>query len=148
MLFEIKQPQTGEEFRRYYHFRWQLLRAPWQQPQGSEIDDIESQCIHVMAIDNKNNVIAVARLQYNTDTEAQLRYMAVAGKHERQGIGRALVNILEQYARNACRKTIVLDAREPAVGFYEKLGYRVTEKTYLLFDEIQHYRMIKDLQLT
>ena len=40
---------------------------------------------------------------------------------------------------------MVLDAREPATGFYEKLGYRITEKTYLLFNEIQHYRMIKNL---
>jgi len=44
----------------------------------------------------------------------------------------------------ACR-TIVLDAREPAVGFYLKLGYMITEKSYLLFNEIQHFRMTKNL---
>lgn len=147
MLFEIRQPQTAEDFSKYYRLRWQILRAPWHQPEGSEVDDIEDRCIHVMAVDsgNNGNVIGVARLQYNSDTEAQIRYMAVDPEHKKLGIGRALVNALEQYARNNSRKTMVLDAREPAVGFYEKLGYRITEKTYLLFGEIQHYRMIKDV---
>jgi ribosomal protein S18 acetylase RimI-like enzyme len=39
----------------------------------------------------------------------------------------------------------VLDAREPAVGFYEKLGYEVTGESYLLFNSIQHFRLQKTL---
>jgi len=143
--YHIKQPKTGYEFKSYYHLRWQLLRAPWNQPQGSEVDDIEDQCFHVMAIDSENNVIAVARLQFNSDTEAQIRYMAVYSSYQRQGIGRDLITTMETQATAASCKKIVLDAREPAVGFYQKLGYTLHEKSYLLFDEIQHYRMSKAL---
>ncbi len=58
-----------------------------------------------MAVDDKNKVIAVARLQYNSDTEAQIRYMAVAREYERQGIGHELVKTLEQHAQNSsCKK--------------------------------------------
>ncbi len=71
--------------------------------------------------------------------------MAVAREYERQGIGRELVNTLEQHAQNSSCKKIVLHAREPAIGFYQKLGYRVIEKSYSLFNEIQHFRMIKAL---
>ena len=145
MSFVISQPDSEKEYKRYYYLRWKILRAPWNQPEGSEIDDIEEQCFHLMAVDDKNKVIAVARLQYNSDTEAQIRYMAVAGEYERQGIGRELVKTLEQHAQNSSCKKIVLDAREPATVFYQKLGYRVIEKSYLLFDEIQHFRMIKKL---
>ena len=98
-----------------------------------------------MAVDDNNEVIAVARLQFNSDDEAQVRYMAVAGAYERQGIGRELINSMEAYAGESTRRKIVLDAREPAVGFYQKLGYTVVEKSYLLFDEIQHYRMMKTI---
>jgi predicted GNAT family N-acyltransferase len=143
--FEIKQPKTEDEFKHYYHLRWKLLRAPWKQPEGSEIDDIEDQCFHVMALDSDDNVIAVARLQFNSDTEAQIRYMAVAESHERHGIGSALIKAMETHAAASACRTIVLDAREPAVGFYQKLGYRITGKSYLLFNEIQHFRMIKNL---
>lgn len=149
MDFYIKQPETEEEFKHYYQLRWKLLRAPWNQPLGSEIDELEDQCFHIMAIavndDDKDKVIGVARLQFNTDTEAQIRYMAVAREQERKGIGRKLVSALEVRAHSSSCITIVLDAREPAVAFYQKLGYKLVEKSYLLFADIQHFRMVKEL---
>lgn len=150
MPFEIKQPETEEEFKRYYHLRWKILRAPWRQPEGSEVDNMEDSCFHFMAVDTgceaKNKVIAIARLQFNSNAEAQIRYMAVTRSHERKGIGSKLVNTIERRAQNASCKNIVLDAREPAIGFYQKLGYRVISKSYLLFNEIQHFRMAKQLE--
>jgi predicted GNAT family N-acyltransferase len=38
---------------------------------------------------------------------------------------------------------MILQAREGAVKFYQSLGYKVIEKTYLLFGQIQHYKMEK-----
>ena len=146
MHYKIKEPASEEEFKHYYHLRWLLLRAPWNQAEGSEVDAIEDQCFHVMAVDEINNVIAVARLQFNSNTEAQIRYMAVIREHERKGIGRELIKVMEQYAQKSSCKKIVLHAREPAIGFYQKLGYKVIEKSYLLFDEIQHFQMIKKLE--
>ncbi|MFV2005373.1 MAG: GNAT family N-acetyltransferase [Gammaproteobacteria bacterium] len=155
MHVTIKQPKTAEEFNNYYHLRWKLLRAPWNQPEGSEIDDIEDQCFHVMAvtyneaihnqsIDNEK-VIGVARLQFNSDSEAQIRYMAVEPSHERQGIGRRLLEALEVQAKTVSCQKVILDAREPAINFYQKFGFKIIEKSYLLFDEIQHFRMEKDI---
>jgi len=145
MGFHIKQPETEEEFKHYYHLRWKLLRSPWKQPEGSESDELEKQCFHIMAVDEDMKVIAVARLQFNSNTEAQIRYMAVDQAHERQGIGRRLIDSMERHAIEKNCTQIVLDAREPAINFYKKSGYKTIEKTYLLFDEIQHYRMIKNL---
>ena len=149
MSFVISQPETKIEYKQYYQLRWKTLRAPWNQPEGSEVDDIEDLCIHIMVIDTNhvenNNVIGVARLQLNSSTEAQIRYMAVAGEYERQGVGRELVKALEQHAKKSSCKNIVLHAREPALGFYQKLGYKVIKKSYCLFDEIQHFQMIKEL---
>ncbi|NOQ90308.1 MAG: GNAT family N-acetyltransferase [Gammaproteobacteria bacterium] len=142
MSFVISQPDSKKEYEQYYHLRWKILRAPWNQAEGSEIDDIENQCFHLMAVDDKNKVIAVARLQFNSDTEAQIRYMAVTKEHERKGIGREMLNHMENHAAKTGHGTIILDAREHAVGFYEKLGYKVSGKSYLLFDEIQHYSMV------
>jgi len=145
MPFTIRQPKTAEEFKQYYHLRWTLLRAPWSQAEGSEIDNIEDQCFHFMAIDDKNTVIAVARLQFNSNNEAQIRYMAVDQRHERQGIGRQLINTMERHAIEKNCTQIVLDARESAIEFYKNSGYKIIEKSYLLFDEIQHYRMLKSI---
>ncbi len=149
MHYHIRQPQTRTEFKHYYHLRWKLLRAPWNQPEGSESDDLEAQCFHLMAVtnggDDKNKVIGIARLQFNSHSEAQIRYMAVSESCQRQGIGRELINRLEQRAKQSLHQTMVLDARENAVGFYKKLGYRTSKKSYRLFDAIQHYRMTKNI---
>ncbi len=145
MPFKIIQPKTEEEFKAYFKLRWKLLRAPWNQPEGSEIDEIEEQCFHLIAVDESGDIIGVARLQFNSETEAQIRYMAVARSHERQGVGRELINSLEKHAATTAHSMIVLDAREPAVRFYQKSGYQILEKSYLLFDEIQHFRMSKTL---
>jgi predicted GNAT family N-acyltransferase len=40
-------------------------------------------------------------------------------------------------------KNVILHAREMAVPFYERMGFQVTEKSHLLFGEIQHYLMQK-----
>lgn len=141
----IKQPQSPEEFEQYYDLRWRILRAPWGEPEGSEADGIEDQCFHIM-VTNDESVLGVGRLQYNADDEAQIRYMAVAKDYERNGIGRRIVNALEQEAISKNISTVILDAREPAVGFYQKLGYSIEKKSYVLFDEIQHYRMKRILR--
>ena len=144
MVFQLKQPQSKDEFECYYELRWRVLRAPWNEPRGSEVDDIEQDCFHVMATDG-GKVIGVGRLQYNSNNEAQIRYMAVDDNYEGNGVGSSMVSALEHEAKRTEHELIVLDAREPAVGFYEKLGYKVKNKSYLLFDSIQHYQMIKYL---
>jgi len=144
VAYRIKRPETKAEFKHYYHLRWKLLRAPWGQLEGSEVDGIEDQCLHFMAVDDEDKVVGISRLQFNSDSEAQIRYMAVTEAHERQGIGRNLIHAMELCAKKSSHKKIVLDAREPAVNFYKKLGYNVIEKSYLLFDEIQHFRMSKN----
>jgi len=140
----LKQPESPEEFKSYFNLRYRILRAPWGEPEGSEVDEMEDQCFHIMATNN-GHLMGVGRMQFNTEDEAQIRYMAVEKEYEGNGIGRMIVNTLEQEAINKNVSTIILDAREPAVGFYQKLGYSIEKKSYVLFDEIQHFRMIKQL---
>lgn len=140
----IKQPEFEDEFAQYYNLRYRLLRQPWGEAEGTEKDEIEDDCFHIIA-KTDDRVIGVGRLQFNSNTEAQIRYMAVETAHEKKGIGNQIVDALENHARNQNMRSVILDAREPAVGFYEKSGYRVIEKSYLLFGSIQHYRMRKEL---
>lgn len=142
---KIYSPDTVQDLEDYYQLRWQLLRKAWQQPKGSEKDELEAESYHLLVRDNANRAIGVGRLHFISDTEAQIRYMAVVDNYQQQGIGRAIVRALEQYAAANNAKKIILHARENAVGFYEKIGYRVVEKSHLLYDVIQHYRMIREL---
>jgi len=141
---QIRSPESYEEWQQYYHLRWCELRRSWGQPEGSERDERDNDTEHCAVI-SQNKVIGVGRLQMNSHDEAQIRYMAVASEWHGRGIGRRIVEFLELRAREQGAARVILDARQNAVGFYLVLGYNVVADSYLLFGEIQHYQMQKDL---
>ena len=142
----ICEPKTREDFRRYYHLRWKILRKPWNQPKGSEIDDdLEDKSIHLMICVENGRPIGVARLHFNNSEEAQIRYMAIDYDFQRKGVGTMLLKELERRAKNRGSRYIILNARENAVGFYKKNGYTIIGESYILFDTIHHFKMKKNL---
>ncbi len=141
----ITEPQTLQEFEAYYLLRYEILRKPWNQSQGSEKDDMENECFHAMLCDENKVVKGVGRIQFNTSEEAQLRYMAIADDSQKKGFGKKLVEYLENKAKEKGAKTIILQSRSEAVDFYNKCGYMKIKETFLLFNEIQHYLMSKEL---
>ena len=141
----IIEPRSTEEFQRYYELRWKILRAPWNQPRGSERDSRDADSTHLMMIDNRDVVVAVARLHFNSIREAQIRYMAVAVEQQRRGLGSRMLQALEQKAAALGAACIVLDAREAALGFYVRQGYSAEGPGHMLYNCISHIRMRKTL---
>ena len=143
---KIIEPNSSAEFEQYYNLRYEVLRKPWLQPKGSEKDDGDKSSIHRMIIDESNGkAVAVGRLQFNTSEEAQIRYMAVSDNYQLMGYGNIIVKTLEDIALNKGIRNIILQARGNALKFYWKNGYEIIEKSYLLFDEIQHWLMVKKI---
>ena len=143
---KIIEPNSSAEFEQYYNLRYEVLRKPWLQPKGSEKDDGDKSSIHRMIIDESNGkAVAVGRLQFNTSEEAQIRYMAVSDNYQLKGYGNIIVKTLEDIALNKGIRNIILQARENALKFYWKNGYEIIEQSYLLFDEIQHWLMVKKI---
>lgn len=142
---QILIPTTADDFARYFDLRWRILRAPWNQPRGSERDELEDQSWHRMACVDHRLPVGVARLQRNSVDHGQIRYMAVEPSYQRQGIGTALVESLEAQAGELGLVEIVLDARETCVDFYRRLGYEVMWPSHTLFGCIPHLRMRRRL---
>ncbi|MEE2001948.1 bifunctional GNAT family N-acetyltransferase/hotdog fold thioesterase [Alkalimonas sp. MEB108] len=145
MTIRISSPQTDADWQAYFQFRWQQLRAPWQQPPGSERDELEQQSYHRMVLDG-NKLIAVGRLHQLGDGSAQIRYMAVDPKYQGQQLGARLVAELEQQAFALGCTEVVLNARDSAEGFYQRLGYSVQQPAPTQFG-VAHYRMHRYLRL-
>jgi N-acetylglutamate synthase-like GNAT family acetyltransferase len=142
---KVQEPVSQEDFEQYYHLRWLVLRAPWQQPPGTERASDDAQAIHAMLVDEENSVAGVCRLHFESAEEGQLRFMAIREDLQGKGLGKYLMHYLEEKARQAGRRYITLQAREKAVNFYKRHGYEVVKKTHLLFGSIQHYQMQKFL---
>jgi len=140
----IKSPTSQEEWENYYRLRFKILREPWNQPLGSEVLADESEALHAMVIEN-DQVIGVARMHQSGEHQVQVRCVAVSTEAQGKGVGKAIMLHLEEKAKEMAMQEIVLEARDNAVPFYKALGYEIEKESYLLFGEIQHYRMKKDI---
>ena len=140
----IRPPESKEEWKNYFIFRWELLRKPLGMSKESLEDDLEDSSYHLMGIDDENNVIASGRVHFNDNNQAQIRYMAVKDSYKRKGIGSEIVTKLEDYASSKGAKKMVLNARENALSFYLSLGY-LEKGPYQSDTGIPHSKMEKDL---
>lgn len=125
----------------YYGLRWRILREPWGQPPGSEKDEHEKEAEHISAHDTTGRLIGVGRFHCSCPAEGQVRYMAVLPEWRGRGVGSAILLRIEDLANRVGMKSVVLNAREEAVGFYRRLGYEVVGDSPTLFGEIRHFRM-------
>lgn len=128
-----------------FQLRWSILRQPWNQPPGSEQDELEVSSCHRIALLPSAGIVGTGRLHINEDESAQIRYMAVRENYQGLGVGQQILSSLEAFARSSGIRTIRLNARELAQPFYQGQGYEPVSKSYVLFGVIQHIAMQKNL---
>ena len=136
---EIRIPATAAEWEAYYELRYDTLRRPWKIPET--LDEDEADSFHIAAFSEKGEVLGTGRLVPIDENTGQIRSMAVLDKNRKRGLGRALLLALEKEARERGLPTLILHAREEAVPFYERCGYRVIEPSYVLQGVIPHFLM-------
>ena len=141
----IIQPQTTEQWENYYRLRFDILRKPWGQPLGSEKELDDDSAVHTMIIDKNGMALAVCRIHLTKPGEAQIRFMAVHYAFQRIGLGQAILRFTEHLGIRKFEglQRIILHARQQSLPFYESNGYRMLERSHLLFGNIQHYLMEK-----
>jgi N-acetylglutamate synthase-like GNAT family acetyltransferase len=125
--------------------RYLILRKPWDKPKETATDEFELNSVNAYIMET-GKVIACGRLQDNGSGIGQIRYMAVDANYQGKGLGKLIVNKLEEEAKQINLQTIELQARENAVEFYKSQGYVVKGTSFKLWDIIQHYLMTKDLK--
>lgn len=136
---------TEKELTDIIELRYQVLRAPWQQPAASATDNLENVSFNAYMRNSQGQVIACGRLQKNSSTLGQIRYMAVSNAEQGKGLGKEILNALELKGKEIGLTQLELQARENAVQFYQSCGYTVVSESFKLWDIIQHYLMSKEL---
>ena len=98
----------------------------------------------LMAAYEDEQMLGCCMLVEEDPQTVRLRQMAVLNDLQGKGIGKALMNFAENLARDRGYKKITMHARKPAIGFYEKMGYKRIGSE---FEEITipHYVMEKQL---
>lgn len=142
--YDVRACATHDEVQNYYQLRYEVLRKPWNQPPDPQDTPEELKSVHIGAFFD-GELVGCGRVFQRDDDVVQIRSMAVSELHRRKGVGERLLVRLEQEVVKMGALRVMLHAREDAVPFYERMGYRVVSTSYLLFGEIQHYEMQKEM---
>ncbi|MFM7672836.1 MAG: GNAT family N-acetyltransferase [Bacteroidota bacterium] len=117
------------EYLEMARLRQDILRRPLGLTLEPDELDTERNHIHIGAFEDESLLGCCMLVKENPKT-VRLRQMAVSDKLQRKGVGKALMNFAENIARDQGFKNMNMHARKHAIGFYEKMGYKVTSTEF------------------
>ena len=132
-----------KEYQQMVKLRDDILRKPLGLTFDSAELENEKNNLLIGAFED-DNMLGCCMLVEENPGVVKLRQMAVLNDLQGKGIGRALMQFAENLARDRGYKTLTMHARKNAIGFYEKMGYKIRSDE---FEEITipHYIMEKEL---
>jgi predicted GNAT family N-acyltransferase len=106
-----------------------------------DYDGRDSECVHVLAMDEKNQPVGTGRLQL----DGRIGRLAVLRSCRRLGVGRQMLARLVAAARERGLSRVYLHAQTHALAFYEGEGFQREGDE---FDEagIPHVNMTRELR--
>jgi len=133
----------SKEYQQMIKLREDILRRPLGL--GFDPKELEEEKGHMLigAFEDEK-MLGCCMLVEEKPGTVRLRQMAVLNDLQGKGIGRALMNFAENLARDAGYKILSMHARKYAIGFYEKMGYKVAGDEFIEIT-IPHYVMEKQL---
>jgi GNAT superfamily N-acetyltransferase len=81
---------------------------------------------------------------FEQDCQYQLRGMAILPEYQGRGLGKELLLAGEMELQKKCKKPLLwFNARESAVNFYSKFGYRTIGEPFMIPNVCMHIVMFK-----
>ena len=132
-----------KEYQQMVKLRDDMLRRPLGLTFAPEELDEEKENMLIGAFED-DSLLGCCMLVEERPGVVRLRQMAVLNDLQGKGIGRALMQFAENLARDHGYKVLTMHARKNAIGFYEKMGYKIKSGE---FEEvtIPHFVMEKEL---
>lgn len=140
----LKQIDHGTaEYHKMVSLRNEVLRRPLGLSFSKEDLEKEKDDTLIAAFDD-DILLGCCLLSKVADdhTTIRLRQMAVKNNLQGKGIGQAIMNFAETLAKDKGYKKIYMHARDTAIGFYERCGYKIKGEQFIEVS-IPHYVMEK-----
>jgi predicted GNAT family N-acyltransferase len=133
----------SSEYQQMVRLRDDILRKPLGLGFSPHELEQEKENMLIGAFEDEDILGCCMLVEENPQT-VRLRQMAVLNNLQGKGIGRALMLFAENLARDRGFKKVAMHARKHAIGFYEKMGYRVAGDEFTEVT-IPHFVMEKQL---
>lgn len=131
-------------YQQMVQLRDEVLRKPLGLSFSPEQLDAEKNDILIGAFEDSRILGCCILTPIDQDT-VKLRQMAVAKKQQHKGIGYSIMQFAENLARDKGFKVITMNARDTAIGFYQKMGYQVVGDEFIEVT-VPHHVMQKRLR--
>ena len=140
----LKQIDHGTpEYKQMIALRHMILRQPLGLNFSDEELEKEKNDILIAAFDD-DDMLGCCMLTAIDGQTIRIRQMAVQNNVQRKGIGASIMSFIENIARDKGCKCLMMHARDTAVGFYEKFGYKKRGDEFIEVG-IPHHVMEKKL---
>jgi predicted GNAT family N-acyltransferase len=130
---------TASDMPAVFDLRHEVFVVGQDVPEELERDDLDAVSDHAVALVD-GVVVGTGRLL----PDGTIGRMAVSASARGQGIGAAVLGVLEQRARERGLAAVELHAQVHALGFYDRYGYVPYTEVYLEAG-IEHRSMRKEL---
>lgn len=141
----LKQIDHGsKEYQQMVTLRFEIMRKPLGLSFSTEELAKEKNDILIGAFD-EDEMTGCCILTDISSGSVKLRQMAVLKNMQGKGIGETIIQFAENIARDKGYKTLTMHARDTAIGFYEKYGYKVEGGGFVEIN-IPHHIMKKNLR--
>ena len=131
------------QYHQMVKLRDELLRKPLGLSFSKDELEKEKEDILVGAFD-EDTILACCLLTKTDRHTVRLRQMAVKKSQQGKGIGHSMMLFAETLAKDKGFRKLMMHARDTAIGFYEKQGYKVKGEQFLEVT-IPHHVMEKHL---
>lgn len=140
----LKQIDHGtKEYKQMVALRHQILRQPLGLSFSNDELEKEKSDLLIAAFDD-DDMLGCCILTKVDNNTMRLRQMAVQNNLQGKGIGASIISFVENLARDKGCKSLMMHARNTAIGFYEKFGYKTTGNEFIEVG-VPHHIMEKSL---
>ena len=126
------------------NLRMEILRKPLKLTFEADELEREKNDVLIGAFD-EDKILGCCLLTQLDKNCVRLRQMAVQNNLQGKGIGASIMNYAENIAMDLGYKKLIMHARQTAIGFYEKLGYKVAGNEFIEIS-LPHVIMEKNLR--
>lgn len=126
----IKIITNEEELQQAYYVRKTVFVEEQNVPLEEEIDHLEEESTHFLVTNEQNEPIGTGRFRV-VDGYGKIERICVMADARTSGVGRSLMEAIEQYALSQGIEITKLHAQVQAIPFYENLGYAIISDEFL-----------------
>ncbi|KON89390.1 acetyltransferase [Sporosarcina globispora] len=126
---EVKVVSSAQEMQDAFSVRKQVFINEQNVPEEEEIDQFEDEAVHFVLY---NNGIPAGAGRFRTvDGNGKAERICVLKEKRQSGSGKAIMDKIEEHAKNQGLPALKLNAQTQAIPFYEKLGYEVISEEFM-----------------